>query len=371
MDEGTESIDGFDWYYKGILSKCKLINSNKNLRKTFLREGINPNTKVIIKQFPISDKNLKKLLKEVYFLACCKNNKYFVEIIDAFLSEDEKYLFLVLREEGDNLSNISKFCKNPFIETLDLYKQIIFRVVCGLKILHEKGLSHNDIKPGNIVISENGQAKICDMGSTDKFSKIIYGGTNGYLSPQALLSKKRTKEDDMWALGVVYLELFKRNIGIFYIHQIGDENQNKKEVEKSKLKLLLEKFYDIKIHGGDWNENINYNEIMNLIDNNDFDYQGFEYHLKESVFSDIKNILNEDKELIANLLDLNPSKRKTADEVINLTMFPKLFYTFDNSEIKYFDYDYNKYFNDFIDKKTFKKYLEEIKEKFIGLSLFE
>ena len=90
----------------------------------------------------------------------------------------------------------------------------------------------------------------------------------------------------------------------------------------------------------------------------------------------IKNIKESDKELIKNLLEINPEERMTAQEVLNLPMFQELNFRFDeeNSEIKFKGDDYNNYIyfpNNVFNEKIFKRNIEDIREKFIGKTLFE
>ena len=107
--------------------------------------------------------------------------------------------------------------------------------------------------------------------------------------------------------------------------------KEKADKNEEKLKLILKKYYDIKVSLENYNENSNeitkYNIIINSIKKKN--YTNFEYRLK--LESDIfKNIAEEsDKELIKNLLEINPEKRMTAEEVLNLPMFQKLKFRFD------------------------------------------
>ena len=363
QEEDTR-IEGLNWYYNRTFRDLIRIFPIGNERQTFLIQAEELNKYVVIKRIKINnvlngDDNFRKILTEEYFLACCKKNRYFVEIIDVLYSVDFRYIFFILKDEGVDLQmqiNNKDFDYN--IRIPDISRHIIFQVVCGLKYLHDKNLSHNDIKPGNIVVSKEGKAKICDMGSTGQVSRIRGGGTNGYLSPQALLGKERTKEDDMWSVGVVFLELLIQEEGIFSF-------EKKSHVET--LKSLLKKFYDIELKAPRRNDDI-YEDIIEYIFNNY--YESFEYKLKN--FEELNNkpyIYNEDKKLIQDLLEINPSKRLKAGQVLNLPMFRM--YQLEQGDFIYKIEDYDKYLRKRIpDLKTFLKYLEEIKEKFIGFDIF-
>jgi eukaryotic-like serine/threonine-protein kinase len=88
--------------------------------------------------------------------------------------------------------------------------------VCGaLAYAHEHGVIHNDIKPENIMLLQNGDIKIFDFGiallegerhSTWRgFSSPI--GTPDYMAPERLLGARGDRRSDIYAVGVVLYEL--------------------------------------------------------------------------------------------------------------------------------------------------------------------
>jgi len=354
------------WYYKNHFEHwLPLVCNAESKRFTFLgREGEKHITgkRVIIKLFVLNDQSLLDILREEYLLACGKPSDYFVEIIDTIISKN-KYIYLVLREEGVNLKDFINCQQYNHSESdPDYARFIIFQIACGLKILHEKHLSHNDIKPGNIVIQGQGKVKICDLGSTDKASQKRCG-TNGYYSPQVLLKENNTETDDMWSLGIVFLELIKKQTGIFAL----EIDQEVEDIRRTRLQYILKEFYDISAHEGDWNEDINYNEIINCI--KDKEYEKFNYKLKDSLLTGINE---EDKEIITKLLEINPAKRWTANDLINSNLFKRKEYKFFKSNFEYEENDYEKYLDrGKITLEQFKKFHKEIEQKIHGIPIFE
>ena len=352
----------FEWYYKNEFDWTYISHNESSQRTVFLGIKDDLDYATFLKSIKVFPNKYETLLKEAYFLACVKSNKYFAEIIDLFTSDNCDNMYIIMRDEGTDLQNFIQYIKFDYNEKIEnISRFIIFQTVCGLKVLHEKGLSHNDIKLGNIVISGTGKTKICDLGSTSKNETLRGGGTNGYLSLQAILGKNRTKEDDMYAVGIVFLELLNRKIGIFKVNNAKDK--------KDMAKKILENFYDIKFLDGEWNDYSHYNIIINSIDIGN--YSEFQYKLKSNLFK--PNEDEDNKKLIQNLLEIDPTKRKTAEQVLNLEMFQKLNFRFENenADMKYKEEDYIKYFNspNPLNKENFKKYVEEIREKFVGKTL--
>ena len=377
--EAQKYIDKFIWYYKKYFSWMYLYlvyNEENYIPKRITFQGAKDNIEngqVILKLINIKDnKKGYNILKEPYFLACLKKNRYFAEIVDLFPlkdskdSEDFKFFNIILRNEGSDLNSFIIYYKyvlkidyNNLFENVSRY--IIFQVVCGLKILHEKGLSHNDIKPQNIVISGTHKAKICDLGSADIINTVSNIGTLGYYSPQAMAGKKRTAEDDMYAVGIVFLELLNVEIGIFLKDIPIDD-------ERKQLLHIINKFYDVECKN--YNENTIDNVIYNSIQK---DIYEIKFELKENIFRPNEN--EENKSLIKNLLEIDPSKRMKAEEVINLPLFKDLHYEFENNntDMKYYNEDYEKYFKNKEEYKedVLKDFIEDIREKFIGKTLFD
>ena len=223
------------------------------------------------------------------------------------------------------------------------------------------------------------------MGSTDNFNIIRkFGfGTNCYYSPQNLVGKERTQKDDMWALGVVFLEFLVKK------EEKEKEKEEKKEgskIEDQKKKVwyeplfyfdgnnekekllnsILKNFYKIRTHGRVLNQkskDSDYNEVVNYIKDN-------EYTLFESKFNFDKYpfIKDDYKIIIENLLEIDPNKRWDAEKVFKFRIFDGLRRSFNQPNIDYLKTDYDKYFLNLfnLDVNDFKKYLEDIRQKFLG-----
>jgi hypothetical protein len=80
-------------------------------------------------------------------------------------------------------------------------------VCAGLAHAHERGVIHRDIKPHNILLDENGHAKLTDFGiaraldTTQATRTGSFLGTALYSSPEQLQGKKATPKSDVYSLG--------------------------------------------------------------------------------------------------------------------------------------------------------------------------
>ncbi len=86
-------------------------------------------------------------------------------------------------------------------------------VLGGLAVAHRSGLVHRDVKPENVLISDDGEVKIADFGlvravaAAKITSDSVILGTADYLSPEQVRSGDASPRSDVYASGVLIYEL--------------------------------------------------------------------------------------------------------------------------------------------------------------------
>jgi serine/threonine-protein kinase len=121
--------------------------------------------------------------------------------------------FLVMeRVEGPTLAEILHR-SGPLEEAtvLDLGE----RIEAVLSAVHERGVIHCDLKPGNVVLLADGAVKVLDFGQArlageadppgESFRKAA--GTVSYMAPERFQSWTPDRQADLWSLGVLLYEL--------------------------------------------------------------------------------------------------------------------------------------------------------------------
>jgi serine/threonine-protein kinase len=123
---------------------------------------------------------------------------------------DDGQMFIAMAcYEGETLK--SRIAKGQL--RIEEAVEIAIQVAQGLQKAHEKGIVHRDIKPGNIIITNDGVAKILDFGLAKlagqaKLTKTgSTVGTAAYMSPEQARGLDVDHRTDIWSLGVALYEM--------------------------------------------------------------------------------------------------------------------------------------------------------------------
>jgi tetratricopeptide (TPR) repeat protein len=95
---------------------------------------------------------------------------------------------------------------------MDEALEYAIQIARGLERAHEGGIIHRDIKPGNVIFTDRGLAKIVDFGLArmEDVTMTRDGtslGTVAYMSPEQAHGTGVDRRTDLWALGVVLYEM--------------------------------------------------------------------------------------------------------------------------------------------------------------------
>ena len=170
-----------------------------------------------VKLLKLREKEKLAALNEVRILASIKS-PFIISYKEAFIEESDKSLCIVMEyaDGGDLYQKICLYKKmNLLMEESDIWR-IFIQMVKGLKILHDYKILHRDLKSANILLFNDGTAKIGDC----NVSKIFYGnsglghtqtGTPYYASPEVWSESPYDQKSDIWSLGIITYEMLNLN----------------------------------------------------------------------------------------------------------------------------------------------------------------
>ena len=131
-----------------------------------------------------------------------------VTVIDRGEEDGRQYIVFEY-VEGENLKGLLSHGALPVDEALRYGLQI----AGALDFAHKRGLVHRDVKPQNVLLTEEGEPKVTDFGiarSVDVQSVTQSGtvvGTSDYIAPEQARGEQVDPRTDIYSLGVVLYEL--------------------------------------------------------------------------------------------------------------------------------------------------------------------
>lgn len=186
----------------GSSSKVKLGIDSESAEKVAVkivpRKNVNP---ALAREKP--EKRDERIYREI-LISSLLSHPHIVRLIDFFYSET--HFFLVFEyARGRQLFDI--VLDNGPMDEKDA-RRIFRQILSGVDYIHKNSIVHRDLKIENILVDENGNAKIIDFGLSNFYDNkrllTTFCGSLYFAAPELLLGQKYCgPEVDVWSLGVI------------------------------------------------------------------------------------------------------------------------------------------------------------------------
>jgi serine/threonine-protein kinase len=170
--------------------------------------------KILHEQYSGDGEYVERFRREARSVAALSHPNI-VTVIDR--GEHEGRQFIVFEYvDGENLKRvIERRGPAPVATVLELGMQI----ARGLSFAHQQGLVHRDVKPQNVLLNGDGQAKVTDFGIARSLD-VQHGmtqtgtvlGTSDYIAPEQAQGQRVDEHTDVYSLGVVLYELLTAEV---------------------------------------------------------------------------------------------------------------------------------------------------------------
>uniref|UniRef100_A0A8C9TVW4 Serine/threonine-protein kinase ULK3 n=1 Tax=Scleropages formosus TaxID=113540 RepID=A0A8C9TVW4_SCLFO len=154
----------------------------------------------------VSKKNLNRssmenLLTEIEILKTVRH-PHIVQLKDFQWDAENIYLILEFCSGGD----LSRFIRSRRLLPERVARCFLQQIACALQFLHERNISHLDLKPQNILLSGS-VLKLADFGFAQYMSpwdeQSALRGSPLYMAPEMVCRRQYDARVDLWSVGVI------------------------------------------------------------------------------------------------------------------------------------------------------------------------
>lgn len=169
--------------------------------------------KILRPEFSSDEEFIRRFKREAE-AATSLDHPNIVNIFD--VGEENNTYFIVMEYvKGKTLKGyIKEHGRLPVDEAIRIIKQI----ASAMAVAHRHGIIHRDIKPHNILIDEQGVAKVTDFGIALAITSATITHTNSvlgsvhYFSPEQARGGGATAKSDIYSLGIVLFEMLTGSV---------------------------------------------------------------------------------------------------------------------------------------------------------------
>ena len=154
--------------------------------------------------------NYNSIQQETSLMKLVNQSNYILKYYGSYFSRKSNTLWLILEYCASGSAIDLMLSMDRTLSELEI-STIMQMILKGLVIIHKINLIHRDIKGANILLSDDGYAKLADFGVGIKMENEKYRkskkGSPYWMSPQVALNSNYDTKTDIWSLGITCVEL--------------------------------------------------------------------------------------------------------------------------------------------------------------------
>jgi serine/threonine-protein kinase len=151
------------------------------------------------------------------------SSPYVVGVIDAGEEDGTPYIVLEYVDGETLKERIRRQKRLPIAEAV----AYAIEIARGLQAAHQRHIVHRDVKPQNVLLDEDGAARVTDFGIARSLTeegltadgRVL--GTTDYVSPEQALGHAVTPQSDLYSLGVVLFEMLTGDVPFHGENQVA------------------------------------------------------------------------------------------------------------------------------------------------------
>ncbi|KAJ9172322.1 hypothetical protein P3X46_015571 [Hevea brasiliensis] len=228
-EEPKEELQAKEILHNSICALCKNRRPNFGWQRDFIYAELYAATNGFSAQNSLSEggigsafrgqlkSNNMKIVVKQHKNACLQEEKDFLSEVHLLMKARHKNVLMLLGScvegsltllvyeyacNGSVYHHLSKHCPLPL--TWAERMKVALGAARGLNYLHEKGIVHRNVRTSNIVLTHDFEPRLGDFGFSWEHNVLE---TLGYIAPEYLGNCKLSLETDVYAFGVVLLEL--------------------------------------------------------------------------------------------------------------------------------------------------------------------
>lgn len=156
--------------------------------------------------------NYNSVQQETSLMKKVNKSDYIVKYYGSYFSRKTNTIWLILEYCSSGSAIDLMLSMDRTFSEVEV-ATIMEMILKGLILMHSENLIHRDIKGANILISEDGYAKLGDFGVgaslCDEKYRLSKKGSPYWMSPQVASSIKYDFKTDIWSLGITCVELLE------------------------------------------------------------------------------------------------------------------------------------------------------------------